>query len=124
VHDKELAELSAGSAKPIPATWTIEEFSLNRVRTRVSMPQDGVMIYFDNYDPWWSAYIDGKPAHIYRANFTFKALPLKTGEHVVEWKFNPYPVKIAWVLFYVVLLAYGYFMWCWFRFNTPVAAPR
>ncbi len=124
VHDKELAESAAGSAKPIPAAWKIEEFSLNRVRTRVSMPQDGVMIYFDNYDPWWRAYVDGNSAPIYRANFTLKALPLKAGEHVVEWKFNPYPVKIAWTLFYAAFLAYGYFMWRWFRLNPPAAPSR
>lgn len=124
VHDKALAESFAGAAKPIPAIWQIEEFSLNRVRTRVSMPQDGVMIYFDNYDPWWRAYIDGERAPIHRANFTFKALQLKAGEHVVEWKFNPYPVKIAWALFYLALLAYGYFMWRWFRLERSAAMPR
>jgi hypothetical protein len=99
VHDKALAESFTGAAKPIPATWRIEEFSFNRVRTRISMPQDGIMIYFDNYDPWWTAYIDSERAPIHRANFTFKAIQLKAGEHVVEWKFNPYPVKIAWALF-------------------------
>ena len=115
VHDKELAESSAGTAKPVPATWRIEEFAFNRVRTRVSMPQDGVMIYFDNYDRWWKAYIDGERVRIHRANFTFKAIQLKAGEHVVEWRFNPYPVKIAWSLFYLSLLAYGCFMWRWLR---------
>ena len=110
VHDKTLAESSAGVARPIQATWQIDEFSLNRVQTRVSMPQDGVMVYFDNYDPWWRAYVDGERVPLHRANFTFKAIQLKAGEHVVEWKFNPYPVKIAWALFYIALLSYGYFM--------------
>ncbi len=121
VHDMQLAESSAGTAKPVPATWQIEEFTFNRVRVHVSMPQDGVMIYFDNYDPWWKAYIDGERTTIHRANFAFKAIQLKAGEHSVEWKFNPYPVKIAWSLFYLCLLAYGYCMWRWLRMARSAA---
>jgi uncharacterized membrane protein YfhO len=82
------------------------------------------MIYFDNYDPWWNAYVDGERTPVYRANFAFKAVQLKAGEHSVEWKFNPYPVKIAWSLFYLSLLAYGYFMWHWFRVARSAAVTR
>lgn len=124
VHDKELAERTTGAAEPIAGEWRIEHFSLNRVRARVSMPRDGLMIYFDNYDPYWKAYVDGERTPIHRANFTFKAIPLKAGEHVVEWKFNPYPVKVAWLLFYLSFAAYAYFMWRAFRGKPRQAFSR
>lgn len=117
VHDKELAESAPETAKPVAAKWTIEEFSLNRVRTKVSMPQSGVMAYFDNYDPWWKAYVDGERVPVYRANFTFKAIALGAGEHVVEWRFDPWPVKLAWWLFYLALGLYAFFMWRWMRWT-------
>ena len=115
VHDTELAAGSSTAVKAISATVRVEKFSLNRVRVKVSMPEDGVMIYFDNYDKYWGARVDDARVPIYRANFTHKAIKLKAGEHIVEWSFNPYPVKIAWSLFYLALLLYGYCIWRWLR---------
>ena len=84
------------------------------------MPADGFMVYYDNDDPFFSARVDGARVPIHRANFTYKAISLPAGRHVVEWSYNPYPVKIAWTIFYVSFFAYGFLWWRALRSGDPL----
>ena len=54
------------------------------------MPKDGLMMFLDNYDRFWSARVDGVSAPVQRADFTFKSIALSAGEHQVEWSYNPW----------------------------------
>lgn len=63
------------------------------------------------YDKGWNAYVDGKPAEYFRANYLLRAMSLPAGEHKIEFKFEPQSYatgnllrSIATVLF---LLAVG-----------------
>lgn len=111
VHDQRLAESPGRPIKSVEAKWQIEQFTLNNLTVKVSTPAEAIMVYFDNYDRFWNAYLNGKAVSIHRANFTFKAIELPAGEHIVEWRYNPYPVKMAWLLFYLALIAYCWLTW-------------
>ena len=74
------------------------------------MPAQGFMVYYDNFNRFFTARLDGRSVPIHRANFTFKAIALPAGQHVVEWSFNPYPVKIIWAVFYASLFAYAFLL--------------
>ena len=41
----------------------------------------------DNFHPAWKAMIDGKPAKIHRANFSFRAVQIPKGEHKIHFYF-------------------------------------
>ena len=101
VHDPALAK--EGPQEKLDAQWEVTAFTPNRVRVKVSMPKDGVMIFLDNYDRFWSATVDEASVPVQRANFTFKAIALSAGEHQIEWSYSPFPVKAVWVLFYGAL---------------------
>ena len=101
VHDRALSR--EGSPEELAAKWEVTEFTPNRVRVRVSMPRDGLMVFLDNYERFWSALVDGSTVPVRRANFTFKTIPLSAGDHDVEWKYDPWSVKAFWILFYVAL---------------------
>lgn len=101
VHDRQLAKTPI---RKIEAKVELLGFTPNRVKVRVNMPESGLMVFLDNHDRFWSVRIDGVSAPIYRANFTFKAVSLAAGEHLVEWEYDPLVIKLAWGFFYLLLI--------------------
>ena len=50
---------------------------------------DAVAVFSEiYYDKGWQAYIDGKPAESFRADYILRAMELPEGEHTVEWRFK------------------------------------
>jgi len=46
----------------------------------------------------WKAKVDGKETKVYRADFTFDAIPVDKGSHKVELKYEPVYLKIGYLL--------------------------
>ena len=107
LHDVAAASALAKRDGKLNIKWKIEAFTPNKVLVQTQSNEDSYMLYLDNYDPYWRATIDGREVPIYRANFTYKAVLLPAGTHRVEWSYNPWPMKIAWVVFYAMFLAFG-----------------
>lgn len=128
IHDESAVQGLTGEGalvKGVPVE--ILKFSPNTVRVRVKAPSDMMMISNDNYDRFWTATIDGSSVPVYRANYTYKAVRLPAGEHIVEWRYSPWPVKLAWAWFYLVFAAFGFFTVRWHRkmseYSTASVAP-
>jgi hypothetical protein len=122
VHDESAKTGLAGNGKllkEVPAT--ILAFSPNTVRARVNAPSDLFMVSNDNYDRFWTATVDGLRVPIYRANYTYKAIRVPAGEHVVEWRYDPWPVKVMWLWFYATLAMFGGVWFLWHRRSFPSA---
>lgn len=56
------------------------------IQTKTATPQ--FLFLSDNYYPGWKATIDGKPTLLYRANYTFRAVEVPPGTHLVEFKYE------------------------------------
>jgi hypothetical protein len=69
-----------------------EEPGLLSVRVRAEEP--GWLIWSQVLYPGWQGYINGERIQIRRANYLFQALPVDTGMHQVEFKYQP---KLFWV---------------------------
>jgi hypothetical protein len=63
--------------------------SNNRLRLRVQAAEKSLLVLSDTYFPGWKAFVNGKETKIYRANYAFRALPLKAGTHEVEFVYDP-----------------------------------
>lgn len=57
----------------------------------IKTTSDGNKLLFlsDNYFSGWRAYIDGKETKIIKANYTFRAVEVPRGEHVVTFSYFP-----------------------------------
>jgi len=81
------------SNRIIPAK--VYDNRINSFKVDVEMRQDGFLFLSENYYPAWKAYVDGKEAKIYRADYLFRAVYLDKGKHVVEFVFESGLYRIA-----------------------------
>ena len=69
--------------------------SNNRLRLLVKTPENTFLVLNDTYFPGWKALVDGKKTKIYRADYTFRAIPLNAGTHRVEFIYDPLSFKLG-----------------------------
>jgi uncharacterized membrane protein YfhO len=67
----------------------INSYNLNSISLKVSTAQNSFLVLSEIYYPGWNAYVDGRLHKVYRANWSLRAIPIETGEHQVELRFEP-----------------------------------
>jgi hypothetical protein len=79
-----------GSAQAVAdpsASIELEQYATNELRYRSRSAQGGIAVLSAIwYGPDWQAYIDGKPAPHFRANYVLRGIALPAGEHEVVFK--------------------------------------
>jgi len=80
---------------PPPLIPLSPAYSPNTIKLEVALDQDGYLVLSDTYYPGWRAYVDGKEKEILRANYAFRAVPLKSGQHTVLFKYDPLSFKMG-----------------------------
>ncbi len=90
---RRVAVAEVGSPRPEVegrGTITLKEYRPNRLVYDYSLTGGvGVAVFSEiYYDKGWQAYVDGKPAESFRADYLLRAMVLPEGEHTVEWRFR------------------------------------
>lgn len=67
----------------------IIDYQPNKVTIIAYSPTNCILFLSDTYYPGWKAYVDGKEAKIYRANYIFRAVEFPKGRHKVEFVYSP-----------------------------------
>lgn len=67
----------------------IETFEDTYVKGTINVADDGEMFTSIPYDKGWSAYVDGNKVKISSLEDALLTIPLKSGEHVIELKYQP-----------------------------------
>ncbi len=67
----------------------------NRLVLQATAEENSLLVLSDTYYPGWKAFVDGRKTKIYRANYTFRALPLSAGPHRVEFIYDPLSFKLG-----------------------------
>ncbi|WP_421921203.1 YfhO family protein [Marinifilum sp.] len=72
------------------ANISMTAYSPNQISYEYEAQTDQLAVFSEvYYQPGWNAYIDGKPAKHFRANYVLRAMKLPAGNHKVEFKFEP-----------------------------------
>lgn len=66
----------------------VEYYRPNEVKLKVESDRPALLVMGDNWYPAWRATVDGNPAPVYRADYTFRAVPVPAGKHVVEFRYR------------------------------------
>jgi hypothetical protein len=61
----------------------------NQIEVRTQSGASGYLLLADTWYPGWQAWVDGRPAPVWRANYLFRAVPLPAGEHQVIVAYRP-----------------------------------
>jgi hypothetical protein len=90
-HPIPLPQKGKGTAKRVEF---ISETN-NRLVLQATAEEDSLLVLSDTYYPGWKAFVDGKKTEIFRANYTFRAIPLSAGTHRVEFVYDPLSFKFG-----------------------------
>jgi hypothetical protein len=83
----------------------------NRLQLRVSSKENRLLVLSDTYYPGWKAFVNGKETKIYRADYTFRGIPLNAGTHQVEFVYDPISFKLGAVATFLGILGCIVFGW-------------
>lgn len=83
------SQIADSTSKSGTAHISFIRYGLNEVELAVRGPTRGWLVLSDVYYPGWRAAVDGAPAEVLRADYTFRAVSLPSGEHKVRMTFSP-----------------------------------
>jgi hypothetical protein len=76
----------------------VQSFGNRHVEAHCDAEQTGLAVFNEQYDPGWSATVDGRPTPILRANLTMRALQLAPGAHQIAMRYSPPGLRTSAVL--------------------------
>jgi hypothetical protein len=71
------------------ARAVITSYATGAIAVDASTPRDGYLLLSEIYYPGWKAYVDGAVTKIFRADWTLRAIPVKSGAHRIDVRFEP-----------------------------------
>ena len=73
----------------------IQLYENNRVQINAHLSEPGVLVLTDAFYPGWKVFVGGKEQKILRANYLFRGVELRAGNHEVEFVYDPISFKIG-----------------------------
>ncbi|MCW5849874.1 MAG: YfhO family protein [Anaerolineae bacterium] len=83
---------------------TLVEDESQRMTLQAETTAPAFLVLSDTYYPGWRATVDGLPAPILLANYTFRAVYLPPGAHTVIFAFEPTSVRLGMLISLATLL--------------------
>jgi hypothetical protein len=89
------------------AEVSIANYAPNEVRMLTDATGPSLLVFCENYYPSWKAYVDGQPSKLYRADYTFRAIPLPAGKHEVILRFESKQFRLGLIFSLLALLIFA-----------------
>lgn len=74
------------------------DYSPNKISMEVSAENPTLIYFSDNYSKQFRVLIDGKEGKIFRANYTFRAVPIPKGKYTVKFEYRSEPFRIGIII--------------------------
>jgi hypothetical protein len=96
------------SIRPMEGTGSaiITSYTPNSVTISVTSDVPKMLFVSDTFDRGWNATIDGEKTEIYRANYTFRAIAVPAGRHIIRQYYFPLSLK-AGILVHILSVVSG-----------------
>ncbi len=88
----------------------IADYRPNRIELEAYMKNDGFMVLSDVYHPDWRAYVNGKPAEVYRTNYMLRSVFLPKGSHQIKFVYVPLPFITGAIISILTFIAVVLFL--------------
>ncbi len=117
---KEFADEVSGFDPVKGGQIKLVDYAPDHLKYSVSGPSEQLAVFSDIwYGPnkGWQAYIDGKEAPHFRADYVLRGMRIPAGDHTVEFKFNPSSyrtgemISLFFSLIIVAALLFGIYKW-------------
>lgn len=86
----------------------VKAYTPNKIVLRTNAKTNALLFISDNYYNSWKVSVDGESGKIYRADYSFRAVPIAAGEHEVVFSYYPESfdlgIKISLITFASVIL--------------------
>lgn len=99
------AEGAVAAAEQPGARVSALEFGRERIALDAEAPGPFLVVVSQTYYPVWRAYVDGRRARLWRANYAFQAVDVPAGHHRVELRYEDRMLQAGAVLSAAGLLA-------------------
>lgn len=76
-------------------TARVDSYEPNRITVTASAPANAMLVLGEKYYRWWYAKVDGRSAEIYPVDHILRGVYLTSGNHKVEFVFDPLPFKVG-----------------------------
>jgi uncharacterized membrane protein YfhO len=73
----------------------VDRYESEHIRVTANAPRDSLLVLGEKYFRGWNATVDGRPVEIYPVNQILRGVYLASGNHKVEFVFDPLPFKIG-----------------------------
>jgi prepilin-type N-terminal cleavage/methylation domain-containing protein len=100
---------------------TILRDTPSEVVVDASMPDAGVLVLRDTFDPSWHAQVDGSPADVVPANLLYRAVAVPAGHHTVRFTYRPRALLDGLMISGLTLIG---LLFAWFGGRRARADPR
>jgi hypothetical protein len=104
--DRDSSRLAPVRVVPgVKGTARVVEDGVNSVSVAVESDGPGWLLLLDNWFPGWEATVNGRPARLRRADYTFRAVEVSGGKSVVRFDYRPSSVGLGLMLALLAALA-------------------
>jgi hypothetical protein len=99
-----LEKIGTSPGEPETVTLKPNTYWQNQPVFEVDARSPGLLFFSDNFYPGWQAFVDDRPAKLYQADLTFRAVPVPEGQHQVRFVYQPKSFKIGLIISFLSLI--------------------